>query len=85
MSVADLRAAVIQIGLDLDQTVNTYTATEAYKQASARFSALMARSNNPLTAYTAEYLANVAQQAFFWEGKPGEVLQRLEEFAATIQ
>jgi hypothetical protein len=85
LNIAELRAAVVQIGLTLDQTVNTYPATEGYKIASASFSALMAGSNNPLAGHTAAYLANLAQEAFYWEGKPSEALARLEEFAATIQ
>lgn len=85
MNVEELRAAIIQIATTLDQTVNTYEVTTAYKLASANFNALMTGSNNPMVGPTAQYLAGVAEEAFFWEGRTTEVLTRLQEFAATIQ
>ncbi|TCO57107.1 hypothetical protein [Actinocrispum wychmicini] len=84
MNLAELRAAVIQIGVTLTDTVDTEAATMAYAQAVASFCALMAGSNNPAVAPMVAYLHDLHQLALVMEGKPDEATLRLYDFAATI-
>jgi len=85
VSSDELRAAIVQIGYDLnDESSGHMEATRAYERALARFLALTHGSSHPLTAGTAQFLTEMYQAALYMEGRTTEVIARLEQYAAML-